>query len=516
MISIRSQIGLIFLLAVIPLVLTSTAVIVLSRSMIVSSRAVFDNNAMLESIDRNLTQADGALREFLNLRSHETLRDYYRATYDLSVLAQQLPNRAPATQRQISLFMVRRLLANYLRVAEDTVTAGRGRLITDSARLYRESAEVKELLSLLVTTHYWDDVRSGLSDFREFSTAFNTILVEGIVWFAIITLLAIVFIGIVIGRVAQPIHLLSEKSSRVASGEFTVPDIAVPGAAREIVKLTESFNVMKRSIARYIDELNKNADVERKLMEQNISYLEMKSALRSAELIALQSQINPHFLYNTLNTAMQLSVVENAERTTEYLDRLGEAYRYLLSNPETPVSLAEEVGALENYLYVLRIRFGGRIAFVTDIGSDLPPLHVPPLILQPVVENAVLHGLKNLESDGIVRIVARRTAEAVEVSVSDNGCGIAAQHLQQLVSQEFRIDRGRGHGSERERGLGLANVIERLKHFFEQEDLIEIESKLGEGTVVRITLPLDLEHEPGPGTGAEPIAQTTSQLRGEL
>ncbi len=506
MISIRSQIALIFMLAVTPLVLTSTAVIVLSRSMIVSSRAVFDNNAMLESIDRNLGQADGALREFLNLRSHETLRDFYRATYDLSVLAEQLPRRAPATQRQISLFMVRRLLENYLSIAEQTVSAGRGRLITDSARLYRQSAEIKELMSLLVTTHYWDDVRSGLSGFREFSTAFTSILVEGMIWFASITLLAVVFIGIVIGRVADPIHLLSEKSSRVASGEFSIPDIAVPGAAREIVKLTESFNMMKHSIARYIDELNKNADVERKLMEQNISYLEMKSALRSAELIALQSQINPHFLYNTLNTAMQLSVVENAERTTEYLDRLGEAYRYLLSNPETPVPLADELAALENYIYVLRVRFGSRIEFVTNVESGLPQLHVPPLILQPLVENAVLHGLKNLETGGVVEITVGHQSDAVVVSVADNGCGIHEARLEQLVSKEFHIERSRTHQGEGERGLGLANVIERLKHFFEADDLVEILSAPGQGTTVRLKLPLSPELSRSDESAALPVS----------
>ena len=504
--SIRTQLGVVFVMVLLPIVVTAGAIVAVSRIVVVETREIFDDSLRFEEIDRLLLEADQHLRSYLDVRNLESLQSYYEAIDELQTNAAELPASPQREEPAVSLFLVRRLINRYIASTAEVVAAGRGRLVSEYTQRYRTSVRIRELTSLLVSTLYWQDVGSNLERFTLVSGTLNQLVLESAVALAVIAVLAVICIGLLSRQIAHPIAQLSARTHQVADGAFDLPDFGDQKVAREIAELGHSFDVMKRSIQHNIEEINRNADVERRLMEQDIAVLRMRTALRTAQLSALQSRINPHFLYNTLNTGVQLSVVEGAKRTTEYLERFGTAVRGLLADPATPVTVKAEFDSLEHYLYIMRIRFGERIRFVTHVASDVWNLKVPPLILQPLVENCVTHGLRNREEGGLVgaegRLERHHDRPLLVLQVSDNGDGMSPESRRAILSGEHTNPDPRSFPASRldgERGIGMQNVVERLRLFFGDHDICEIDSAPGSGTVVRFLLPLPdaIEHSAG-------------------
>ncbi len=205
---------------------------------------------------------------------------------------------------------------------------------------------------------------------------------------------------------------------------------------------------------------------------QQLSHHELRETTARAQMKALQAQINPHFLFNTLNVLASLihTSPAKAERVTE---ELAEIFRYALESTRKEwVKLEDELHFLESYLEIEKARFEERLAFRFDVDPKAGPLLVPAMILQPLVENAVIHGISPKVEGGEVRIIARIEGERLIVTVEDTGAG--------------RGNRGRRHGT----GIGLSNVTERLKHLCGDETVLQIEDLVPSGTRVSLALPL--------------------------
>ncbi len=496
MMSIRTQLGVVFVMVLLPIVVTAGAIVAVSRMVVVETREIFDDSLRFEEIDRMLLEADQHLRSYLDVRNLESLQSYYEVIDGLQRNAAELPSVPQRDEPAVSLFLVHRLINRYISSTAEVVAAGRGRLVTEYTQRYRTSVRIRELTSLLVSTLYWQDVGSNLERFTLVSGTLNQLVIESAVALVVIAVLAVICIGLLSRQIADPITQLSTRTHQVADGAFDLPDFGDQKVAREIADLGHSFDVMKRSIQLNIEQINRNADVERRLMEQDIAVLRMRSSLRTAQLNALQSRINPHFLYNTLNTGVQLSVVEGANRTTEYLERFATAVRGLLADPATPVTVKAEFESLEHYLYIMRIRFGERIRFVTHVDRNIWNLRVPPLILQPLVENCITHGLRNREEGGLVaaegRLELHQGRPLLVLQVSDNGIGMSPENSKAILTGEHPISDPSSESDSRldgERGIGMHNVVERLRIFFGVHDICEIESAPESGTVVRFLLP---------------------------
>lgn len=221
-----------------------------------------------------------------------------------------------------------------------------------------------------------------------------------------------------------------------------------------------------------------------RLIEEIKAHTDLEEALKFMELKALQSQVNPHFLFNTLSTIAGLSIFESAAKTTELVQSLSRLLRYSLRSIGQMVALSEELAYVNDYLAIQKARFGDRIAVETDISPAIGTAQVPVLTLQPIVENAIIHGLE-AKMDGLLRLVAREEAERVVILVIDNGVGIEPARLAEI--QELRAGMsGRSHTT----GLGFANVHKRLQHFFGTSYGLQLDSVPGQGTKVTIALPL--------------------------
>lgn len=236
-------------------------------------------------------------------------------------------------------------------------------------------------------------------------------------------------------------------------------------------------------VANYIVEMGASRVAQRKLMEEERKRAELERALRALEFKALKSQVNPHFLFNALNTATRLACLENAKQTEEILYSLANLLHYSLRNLDKLVRLGDEITHVKQYLHIQNVRYKGHIRFALEVPESLEDALLPVMSLQPLVENAVIHGLEQKIEGGEVRIIAYEKGDLVKVEVIDDGVGIEDGVLERL-RQERLVD-GRRHGL----GLGVLNVDSRFKQYFGPSYGLKLESEVGRGTRAILTYP---------------------------
>ncbi len=248
-------------------------------------------------------------------------------------------------------------------------------------------------------------------------------------------------------------------------------------------------------IASYIVEESYSASVNQELYAKNVRLLEeskrraeLERSLREAELQALSYQVNPHFLFNVLNTIGRLALIEGAEETETTVHAFADMMRYVLKKSGSQfVPLSTELDHVRNYLFLLRLRLGDRFTFNISVPEEFGTTICPFMVLQPIVENCINYAIEPRESDGVVEINAFRDGDDVIVDIVDNGDGISAERKQAVLAGVADRD-GR-------KSIGIYNVDSRLRHYFGDDHGLEIVSPFREnrGTLVRIRLPADYD-----------------------
>ncbi|MCR5441034.1 MAG: histidine kinase, partial [Lachnospiraceae bacterium] len=220
-------------------------------------------------------------------------------------------------------------------------------------------------------------------------------------------------------------------------------------------------------------------ETERQLKEKELL---MEAHLKDAQLKYLQSQINPHFLFNTLNAGAQLAMLEGADRTSEYVRVMAEFFRYNVKKGFQTVTVGEELELVDNYIYILNVRFSGDIIFEKEIDSSLLNVKMPSMILQPLVENCVNHGIRDMLGEGRIKLSVYPMDDYACIRIEDNGIGMSEDTIEKLMN-------GQQPDPEKKEsnGIGMDNVIARLKLFSENEDVFDISSE-GEGKGTKFTI----------------------------
>ncbi|WP_274649613.1 cache domain-containing sensor histidine kinase [Paenibacillus humicola] len=281
-------------------------------------------------------------------------------------------------------------------------------------------------------------------------------------------------------QITLPLRYLMKKMIRVEHGDLS--QRVTVRSSDEIGRLTRIYNNMLDSISRLIREA-----YESKLAEKN------------AQLAALQAQINPHFLYNTLNIMKSISRVRGIEEVAEMSEALAELFKYSMHQLHQPVPLQAELDHIANYMKIQQHRFGSRFEYRCDVPEELMRVPVLKLTIQPLVENAVAHGFAKMKADGIVALSARREGGRLTIEVADNGQGMTDDRLFTL-RRDLQSSRSSPEDDEAH-GIGLRNIGQRIRLFYGEECGIAIESGPGRGTSVRLTIPcLTAEHEHGEDT----------------
>lgn len=268
--------------------------------------------------------------------------------------------------------------------------------------------------------------------------------------------------------VAVPIVELCQRAEDVAGGDLTVKE-PVRSDTYEIRTLSES---MEQMIVRL------NAQIEQTTQKQ--------ASLRRAELALLQAQINPHFLYNTLDTIIWLIEAGKTLEAEEMVSNLSSFFRHSLSRGEDVITLKEEEGHVRSYLQIQQARYKDVMRYSIDIDPGLQQARIPKLTLQPLVENALYHGVKLKRALGCISVTGRAEGGDILLQVADDGVGMTPQRLEQLRSSRDSGERV---------GFGLATVDERLRLLFGPDYGLSIASREGEGTTVTVRIPRRTEKE---------------------
>ncbi|QYR22864.1 sensor histidine kinase [Paenibacillus sp. sptzw28] len=293
--------------------------------------------------------------------------------------------------------------------------------------------------------------------------------------FVINTLLSIVLAVWISRSVTGPVSRLVTMAKQISRGNLLV-DPPPLHSADELGILSNAFKQMladlKASIARDKENLEKDRLV------------------KELELQALQSQINPHFLFNTLNALSKLALLEGSKRTSDLIVSMSNLLRYNLRSLDQPVTLRDELEHVKQYFTIQQARFRDRVRFEMDIEEPALTALVPALTLQPLVENAFVHGVEALEEGAVIGLSIKSEPEGgLCITVSDNGSGMSEEKLQALLRLEAGVP------DKDSTGLGTRNVFKRLKLFYGRSDLVSIRSKPGQGTNVTIRIPQTKEDD---------------------
>jgi len=246
----------------------------------------------------------------------------------------------------------------------------------------------------------------------------------------------------------------------------------------EIGQLQSEFNRMTLQIKSLIDDVYK-ADIHRKNLE-----LER----RKAQLNALQSQINPHFLFNALETIRMRSLIKNETETAKIIQNMARLLRSSLTWHKDRITVEEELEFIHCFLEIQQYRFGDRLSYRLDVDPAALKVVIPKMVFLPIVENASIHGIEPMKDGGKIDIGIRLTFNYLEFSVRDNGAGMKPEQVRRIYEY---LEKDEGLGER----IGLQNVIYRLKLLYGDRVGLFIDSAPGKGTFVRISLPVHPERE---------------------
>jgi sensor histidine kinase YesM len=284
-------------------------------------------------------------------------------------------------------------------------------------------------------------------------------------------------------KITRPIILLAKSASEISKNNFDIPQIKLD-SNDEINYLSEAFNTMKNNILDYIEKIQEQEKLTQKLLLEENKNLKMENLLKEANIKSLQMQINSHFLFNTLNLISRTAYFEGAPKTVQLIDTTTDYLKYSLNKIKPYVSIFDEIAFAETYIIIQHARFGDRISFDLTVDDDLPDIHVPSLIIQPLVENAIIHGTYDKIGQTEVKVLVTANGKYLKIAVSDNGKGMAPEELENILSLN-------SDNSEKSSGIGLRNVKDRLDMYLNGKNEIFISSEKGKFFTIEINIALE-------------------------
>lgn len=283
----------------------------------------------------------------------------------------------------------------------------------------------------------------------------------------------------------RSVREMAAASRAISQGNLDIPDVD-ESPENEIGYMARAFNEMKRSMKRQVQMLEEKNQMQRNLYQKEHEALELQNLMEREKLQQLRSQINPHFMLNTMNVILFTARQEEAQRTQSLIASLGKLLRYALGSNDSQVPLSQEVGIVDQLYALYCARFGERVNLRWQFSSqiDLTETIVPSFILQPLVENAFRHGLGPKESGGTVTVRIWPEEALLLIAVTDDGVGMSQQALEELRRNLLSPPTTGEH-------IGIYNVAARLRLLGQERQYgLDVDSQQGQGTTATLRLPL--------------------------
>ena len=474
------------------------AIVMLTASILMTMRfsyysienlgASYKTNSELTDFTQNLSSTEKSMENYINYRTFESIDAFYNSRLKVETFYESLqdfPSRNEVFHKE---YIVHQLTESFLYYSNQAISARRANADEEVNINYKYAIDSYNYLTSQILELNKLRLQQNASRYNENQNRIILTNMLSILFFLIVSILIFFILYLTITSIMEPLVEISDVSHKIANGDFDIP-LFNRKSNDEIGNLCKAFDRMIISIREYIDTIWEKARIEADLKEKEV---EMQSLYTDAQLRALQNQINPHFLFNTLNTGAQLAMMENADKTCYFIEQVADFFRYNIQQQSRTASIDEELGLIDNFVYIMKVRFGSRLDFTKEIPEGSFPEQIPSMTLQPLVENCIKHGLK--KSKGKVRLCLQRTEEFIIISVSDNGDGMPQKTRQAVfeavASGTSRLAPEVLDDNSTHNGTGLISVFLRLQLQFHRNDLFDIQDgENGKGTKFIIKVP---------------------------
>ena len=463
--SLQVKMSMVFIFANLLIFIANLIMYTSINSMNSDMDKVFNENIKLNELNTALDNVHVNMTEYLNTKSSDVMAEYYKSEQTLANFIEAFPEVVGSTNLSRMERNIKKLTLNYLEQTNQTMEAKRGRNVQKYSVRYDNASELYDYIGTYIESLNNDQLMNNSKNYQELSKSLHLLETVNMTLLLIVVFGTLIIITALTGNMISPLKKLSHAANLVAKGELDIKRLDVT-SYDEIGVVTNAFNKMVVSIRENINMLKESMESEKELREKELL---METHLKDAQLKYLQAQINPHFLFNTLNAGAQLAMMEDADRTYQYVQKVANFFRYNVKNNEI-VSIKEEITLIDDYIYILNVRFSGEIHFEKEIDEALLQYKMPSMILQPLVENSVNHGIREMEGKGRILLSVYRKNDDVCISIADNGVGMDEERIEHLLHGTLNETDITGNSN----GVGMDNVIQRLRLFSERDDVIEI------------------------------------------
>ena len=481
-ISLRKKMIMAFCLPTILLFMVNMMIYFGTARVLNSLDAVYASNNFLNNLSAGLDRLQSATEGYLNTKTSDALEQYYIEEQTYRDLLELIDDNNDYNENRVMERNIKHMSQNYLTLTNQAVESKRGGNVEKYKSVYEEALRTYRYIDTGITSLNNKRFIDNSKSYGSMMSALQTLEQLNIITLVSIGLANLAFVVLIASAIAKPLVKLAATANSVSKGDFDVP-LPQVRSSDEVGVVTMAFNKMVVSIKDYINQLTKSMEATRKLRENELI---MENHIKDAELRYLQAQINPHFLFNTLNAGAQLAMMEGADRTSNYIQRVADFFRYNIKKNKDVVTLKEEIELVDIYIYIINVRFAGEIQFTKDINEDLLSVQIPSMILQPIVENSINYGLRNIDWAKKIRLSVYELGDYICVSIKDNGIGMSQEKIEEVLSGSYQSSPQNSASN----GVGLNNCMERLNIFYEKDEVLDIISDgENEGTETILYLP---------------------------
>ena len=457
----------------------------------------YKSNSEINSFSIQLAEAEKAMETYVSYHTFESIDAYYSNRYKIEEYTQSMQKRPSTDEVLQKEYIVYQFSRSFISFSTKAVSARRGNNTEELNYYYKKTLDCYNMLLSQLLELNKLLLQQNASNYEKNHDSILSTTQLSFTLFSVFALIIFFFIYLTITSITKPLVEISEVAHRVSKRDFDVP-LFNKNTNDEIGNICQAFDRMIISIREYIDTIWEKARTEAELREKEI---EMQALYTDAQLRALQNQINPHFLFNTLNSGAQLAMMEGADKTCYFIEQVSDFFRYNIQQQKQTATIAEELGLVDNFVYIMKVRFGNRLDFEKVVPTELPlNVEIPAMTLQPLVENCIKHGLKNTK--GKVSLEITIEGKYIIITISDNGSGIPDE-IKENVFKAVSADTTRLPAeilnqtsepvigdTEKHTGTGLINVFLRLKLYFHRDDIFDITNGPdGKGTKFIIRIP---------------------------
>lgn len=449
---------------------------------------VYVSNIGLNDLNDSLNNLHEYVYEYLNTKNTEALENYYVSEQTYINHVEDLKGDVSDNNMILMQKNIKNMSETYLKLIDDSVDAKRGNNIERYKENYDEADKMYGFIRTHINTLNNEQFKYNSDNYvlLRMSLYYLEIISTSILLF--IMGFNIILIVFVTRSITGPLMKLTEAANEISGGNFGLDLIPVE-SSDEVGIVTKAFNTMTVSIHEYIKKIKESMELESKMKEKELM---MTNHLKDAQLKYLQAQINPHFLFNTLNAGAQLAMLEGADKTCIYIENMADFFRFNMKSFNQDSTLRDEIKLVDSYIYILNVRYSGRINFYKQIDESVLDIRVPSMILQPVVENSINYGIRDIDYEGEISLKVEELRESILITVYDNGAGMDQATIDRILNSSIRngnIEKELSLTKD-SNGIGLGNVINRLKLYYDRDNIFYIYSEgHNQGTTVTMLIP---------------------------